>query len=248
MAAPRVSPDPDVESHYLAQTALTVALAAALRRLWPMVDVRDLRGSLDPYRAAVAVLVQHYGSASASLARDHYATMRAKAGVTAPFRIPTVDPAPVAQVDASVGWATSDLWDSRLLKPTEGFDPAPILEATQTKVEGAATKLALDTGRLEIIDATRSDRDARGWARVTKPGSCYFCAMLATRGAVYKSRTTASFEPHDHCHCTVEPLFGSAYEAPAHVRQTKALYDRVTAGVSGPEKALTFRRAYEAQF
>lgn len=242
-----------------------------------MVDVHDLRGSLGPYKAAVAALVQHYGSASASLSRDHYAAMRAKAGITAPFRIPTVNPAPTEQVDASIGWATRDLWDSRLLKAPEEFDPTPILDAAQTKVGGAASKLALDAGRAETISATESDRTALAWARVARPDACWWCAMLATRGAVYTSAASAGRikasdalrvagmpardakgfvnRYHDHCHCTVEPVF-TAYEPPAHIREWQALWEKTMSpnGPTGPDAVTgmdamqaAWRDAYNAQ-
>lgn len=45
------------------------------------------------------------------------------------------------------------------------------------------------------------------WRRKTSAGACPWCLMLATRGAVYKSATTAKAATdswHAHCHCGVE--------------------------------------------
>lgn len=42
-----------------------------------------------------------------------------------------------------------------------------------------------------------------GWARVLAgETNCAFCAMLASRGPVYKSGVTAGFEAHDGCDCS----------------------------------------------
>ena len=44
------------------------------------------------------------------------------------------------------------------------------------------------------------------WRRVPEPGACDFCLMLATRGAVYASQSTAGKDNdyHAHCHCDQE--------------------------------------------
>ena len=226
-----------------------------------MVDVRDLKATLPPYKAALSALVGRFGSASASLAADHYQTVRLDAGVRGPFRLPAVGQPPSAKIDASLNWATGDLWDSRLLKPPEGFDPSSVTDAVQTKVEGSAQKTALDQGRELMASAAIEDRAARGWVRVARPNACPFCLMLATRGVVegstiYRSQQTAGrnantrftgdgqFKFHDNCHCTAEPVFG-VYEAPHHVREAAALYADATKDVG--DKLNAFRRAVEAQ-
>jgi len=241
MATPRVSDNPEVQSHYALQLGVTASLVAALRRLWRLVDLGDVSGSLPAYKTAVAAVVNQYGLASASFGSDYFDTMRAQAGVTAPFRTPLVDPAPDAQVQASLGWATSDLTGPSA--PTITGDD--LATTVQAKVEGVSQKLVTDAGRNELIAAIEADKEATGWARVTKPGACAFCRMLATRGAVYRSAETAKFEAHDKCHCTIQPLFGHHYEPPAHTRADMALYREVTKGKS--DKLNAFRRAVYAQ-
>jgi hypothetical protein len=44
------------------------------------------------------------------------------------------------------------------------------------------------------------------YKRVLSSNPCSFCRMLAGRGAVYHEGT-ASFESHDHCACSAEPVF-----------------------------------------
>jgi hypothetical protein len=58
---------------------------------------------------------------------------------------------------------------------------------------GAADRDALMGGR-DLLEATaRADQAVVGWARVTAPNPCDFCAMLASRGAVYRSEWSASY-------------------------------------------------------
>ena len=40
--------------------------------------------------------------------------------------------------------------------------------------------------------------------------TCKFCAMLASRGAVYSSEETAGKEIHENCHCTCVPSWGGS--------------------------------------
>lgn len=231
-----ISDNPEVAAHYATQVGLTAALAAALRRLWPTLDLSNLPESLPRYKAAVRAAVDHFSSASISLNADHFDVMRERAGISASFRTPVVDLPPAAKVDAGTGWAMSPLFGGDTLTTTVEAD-------VQVRVEGAAQKAVMDAGRNELIAAIEADHEAKGWARVTKPGACAFCTMLAIRGAVYGSEQTANFEAHDHCHCTVEPLFGKHYEPPAHIREAQALYKDATAGKG--DKLNAFRRAYE---
>lgn len=58
------------------------------------------------------------------------------------------------------------------------------------------------------VDRERSEGKTNlGFARVPRSGCCAFCALLASRGAVYTSRRTAGEvdKYHDFCRCTVAP-------------------------------------------
>lgn len=58
---------------------------------------------------------------------------------------------------------------------------------------GAADRDAQMGGRDLLEAVSRADRAVIGWARVTAPNPCAFCALLASRGAVYRSEWTATF-------------------------------------------------------
>lgn len=253
MATNRLASD----QHRLAQIGLTVAAAKAIEKAFASLDVHRLRATLPDFTAAIAAIVRHYAPGSSVLAVRHYTEQRLAAGVPGTFRPKAADQVPLNQIASNVRWATQPLWG-----------PEPDVEAAQTNMEGAVGRLLQDVGRNTTIDNVASDRLAVAWAREAQPDACWFCAMLATRGAVYKSAETAGQVKasnalsvlgmpagdakgfvnryHDHCHCQVVPVF-NVFEKQAHVRDWTALWNESTRDVSGMEaKQAAFRVAYNA--
>lgn len=229
-----------------AQGALTGALSADLASVWAQTDTSD-PSWLTRFVLLVAAVVHRYGLASGSLAAQTYTAERTAAGAGTPFRVALAPLPPPDQIAATVGWATAPV---RAEQPDLGL--------ARTQLEGAVDRLVLDVGRRTLTDAVSQDRAAKGWARLTRPGACSFCRLLATRGAVYKSDRTAGrdasarfvgegeFKFHNHCHCYVEPLF-TTYEPTAQARADLALYKQVTKGLSGVDARNAFRRAVESE-
>jgi hypothetical protein len=223
-------------SQQATQALLLTLLTTEFEQLWPTLDIGALKKSLPTFTLATTALVQRYGLASGALAADYYDAERRAARAAGRF---TVTPAPTAdldQVNAAVGWATKGLWSTD-----------PDVEPALTLTTGTVEKMVGDVGRYTLLNAVQDDKAAHGWARVPEPGCCYFCAMLASRGAVYRSRQKSSFEAHDHCKCHVEPLFAPHYEPTAQIRGWQALYRDSTAGKSGAAARLAFRQAYEGR-
>ena len=67
---------------------------------------------------------------------------------------------------------------------------------------------AMNAGRDLLVDSIEA-AGAR-WRRVTDGNPCAFCAMLAGRGPVYRSRETAGLGRrfHERCGCSVEEVVG----------------------------------------
>lgn len=206
-------------------------MAREVAAVWHLLDLQHLAETLPRFAAAVAALVHRYGTASATLAADFYDASRIAAGVRGTFTVTPASPPDLEQVTAEVRWATRTLWSAE-----------PDAPPARTMVAGAADRMVLDTGRATVQDAVQRDRAARGWARVPEAGCCAFCAMLATRGAVYKTSQTADFRAHDHDRCHIEPVFGQ-YEPTAQVREWQALWEKSTAGKSGAAARAAFRDA-----
>jgi hypothetical protein len=260
MALPQASDNPTAQLHYAAQTGISTALIVALRKLWRLIDLRDLKSSRERYAVAAAAVYRQYASASAAASLQNYSQLRTEAGITEPYRPRILATLTVDDVRVVVNGATEDLWNA----PGVSEGPATdTITKTEDKVEGELQKLVMNHGRNEMIEAIQGDRYARGFARVTKPGACAFCRMLATRGAVYKTASTAGavgvtlLNPegladvnryHPNCHCTVLPLFAHSYEAPAHTRDDMALWDEVTGDVRGSkQKQKAWRRHVEGR-
>ncbi|WP_261949460.1 hypothetical protein [Rhodococcus sp. T9N] len=90
-----------------------------------------------------------------------------------------------------------------------------VVKVIADKVQAVAERHARMPSREALTDAVESDEDDDGpeigWARVlTGAESCGFCAMLASRGPVFKSKKSASDAGgvdgkayHDNCDCEV---------------------------------------------
>jgi hypothetical protein len=208
-------------------------MAGDVAKAWASLDIADLGGSLPNFRLLVAAIVRRYGLAAGTLAVRFYQDRRRAAGVTSAFTPRPAPLPPLQQVAATVDWVTRSLWSA-----------TPDTTSAQTALDVSTSRLVLDVGRQTVTDNAARDRHARGWARVTEPGACAFCLMLATRGVVYKEQT-ADFRSHNNCECHAEPVFG-VYEPAARIREAQAVYKSSTAGLRGADALKAFRRAVEA--
>lgn len=234
-------------------------MAGQLDAAFALIDVHNLKASLPQFKLAVAAIVRSFGQASATLAATFYRDERRLAGILAPLTMKVADPPSIAEVSKNLDWATRTLW---------GPDAEIAFPDMQTMVTGAAEKMVLDTGRGTMFDTIASDRYAIGWARVPEPDACYFCALLATRNAVYKGEsfnrsnsqirangrafldhavTPSKFKVHDHCRCHLEAVF-TAYEPTAKIREWTSLYNDLHHVNSSKGMQQAWRHAYEGRY
>lgn len=191
-----------------AQLFIASEAASLAAKAWPDVDLKALRRSLPQLRLAALVAVRKYAPAAISAALLHYREQRTAVGIPGRPRFNTPQIPTVEHVSKSVDWAAQPLWGKSDIATAE------------KRLEAVIERLVLNTGRDTIVGAVEQDRRALAYARVPEPACCSWCAMLATRGAVYKSAQSAGDEHayHDHCRCHVEPVF-TAYEPTAQIRQ-----------------------------
>lgn len=126
-----------------------------------------------------------------------------------------------------------------------GQNPERAVDTMAVNLSGASTTLVLEGGREVIHDAAMADDEAIGWARITDPDPCAFCAMLASRGAVYHSRATAGaaankkfvgdgmFKFHNHDQCLAKPIFDPEDEALVVADELYERWLKVTRGAPG---------------
>lgn len=135
------------------------------------------------------------------------------------------------------------------------------LELGGTGVAGSADRISLNGGRTYWLNAHREDRYSLAYFRNPRAGCCSFCAMLASRGAVYREDSFDSSDPrffgpgnakvHDSCHCTIGSIWrqeSSTVVLPAFGAQMGTLWEQATKGLSGKAAQNAFRNAYEASF
>lgn len=249
-----VSSDPLVQGQYDAQVAITAALTASLRGLWAATEPLSGVTALRRYRQGIALLTEQFGTLSASTAIDFYKAARRDANVPGiPNVRPVAMPAP-SLVTADVDWAFR-------AEQQMADDVARI----QDRIEAAFQKAVTDVGRDQTGLAVEGDDKALGFARVARPGACYFCLSQAIRRSskdgqngrpsVYKTRDTAGGNAndffsgsgvakfHNNCHCVIVPVFSTDYELEPHLLAAEALYKEATSESEPGESLNDFRRA-----
>jgi hypothetical protein len=236
--ATTVSDSGDEARHYrAAQVGLTMLLVRDVRGLRRLILPSRLRESVPDWLTAMNTVIAQYARTSAALAADFYDAQREAAGVPGPFTVPVADPPPPEQTEASLRWATKDLWprDPEEATPAQ-LQPMDVrLAQAEKKAEQVAQKLVTDTGRGTVREAVRQDRQATAWARSAARGACAFCKMLALRGAVF-AQNTSDFRAHDGCHCGVVPVFrGQRFELSPHAREWERIYREFAQGHSGDQ-------------
>lgn len=234
----------DADRYRAAQLGLTRLLVRDVRGLRRLIIPARLRTSMPDWFAAVQAVVDQYAQTSAALGAEFYDAQREAARVAGTFTVPVVDAPTPEQTEASLRWATKDVWDRDPGTATDAqMQPVEVrLDQAEKKAEAVAQKLVTDTGRSTVLNAVRRDAQATAWARSAALGACAFCKLLAARGSVY-AQDTADFRAHDGCHCGVVPVFrGQKFEPSPQAAEWARLYDQYAAGHSGSQLA-RFRRA-----
>lgn len=109
----------------------------------------------------------------------------------------------------------------------------------------AGARLVLAGERGTVMATVRDSSNIVGWRRVTDADPCAFCALLASRGAVY-SKSTVGFDAHDGDDCTAEPLYEHEDE-PESVLELQDQWRKATEGTSGKASIRAWRRHWDAR-
>lgn len=191
-------------SHRRQQTALRAATLRDLMTLWRTVDPTDLSATIGRFAAAAAVLVRARHRDSAGLAARYFTAFRTAEGIGGRADVRLAEQlAAEAAVEALRGAALSGIIKAR----RAGFSPQAAAQNGLVKTSGQAASLVLNGSRETVIGSAARDSRAERWQRVTSDSPCAFCAMLASRGAVFRAEASADFEAHDHCSCSVEVAY-----------------------------------------
>lgn len=139
-----------------------------------------------------------------------------------------------------------------------------VMNGAGTISAGAADREALRGGRDLINETAKKDKVAVGWARVTDGDPCPFCAMLASRGAIYRSAASAGIKGlddgelppvhrddlekyHNNCHCQTVPVFSRNDFMTPEAKEYSRQWREVTRGKAGNEALTAWRHHIDAQ-
>lgn len=252
-AAPLLAPGPLLdlptgiaESSQLAQAGLAAYVIREALSVFASIDKID-DAAIGRLAALYAAMAAKYSPASAVLAMRQYAAQRLEEGIRDGFKPQPVLVPHLAPV--RVEWAIVNA-----IGP-DGIDG----QTVQQSLAESLARTVQDAGRQTIIGNVRRDRVATAWARIpepelTKTGTCAFCAMLCSRGAVYK-RDTADFRSHlprggqGHvCVCSAAPVFGK-YKPSDQVKRFQELWQSAVTdqGRHGRDARAAFRQAVEGR-
>lgn len=201
-----------------------------------------------------------------------------------PFEWPKLEPTRLDRA-AAVSLASTGVARAQevVKKATEAegrgrLDDPEFLASLESAGRGAANvadREAIRAGRELVDGAAKRDQRVVGWARVTDGSPCHFCAMLASRGAVYTSKERAGLggrakpkgspdgrvpkykrppvsledmkKYHPGCHCQVVPIYSRNDFITPEARSLRKEWDDVTANLSGDNARRAWRRHIESR-
>lgn len=194
----------DTAQYRRQQTGLRALTLRELLRIWPSLDVTRLDATFPGWALAIGAVIRQNRAAAIALAVRYVRDAHAAAGVPTPASVVPADPMPNPEQLATSLHITS------VLAVKSAVGRGEPLEAAARKAyvlsAGAVLRHVLDAGRETVQASVVRDPAGIGWRRITSVGACSFCRMLAGRGKVYRE-ATASFDSHDACGCTAEPVY-----------------------------------------
>lgn len=192
------------EAHRREQLAIASEAVFESRSIWSRV-----LSSQSTWLALQLSILRQFNGESRDLAEDYLSDYREAEGVAESF----IQPAP---------FVASEMMSTMLVAGPysvknfigKGADPGDAVGTGFNKLSGMIRRQVLSGGRMLIDRTAQGDSQAIGWRRVTDGNPCAFCAMLASRGPVYRSATKADsiagsgLRYHSHCGCTAEIVYG----------------------------------------
>lgn len=244
-----------LDDYRIQQARLSAQTIRDAIRIWPQLQQDQGR-----WLALMLALVRRDRSASRELARRYMTAYRVVERVREPFvfDLPP-DDINTEQVITSMIVTGPGALDraARKLGVERVPNSAGIARKIMESNARAAQRHVTNGGREVVDDVLRRDPANSGYMRLTDGDPCFFCAMLASRGPVYKEDSFEDSDPrfhgpgeqkvHDGCGCTLIPIYGSGAVALTQYKSYERLWAASTRGSSGRGAVTAFRRAYESQ-
>lgn len=184
---------------------LAVVTAAFAQEVTALTAGVALEQQANAALAAVNLMVPAYYDAAGALAVAWYDEIRTESNPSATY-------APTIIGDPETDWIEREA--AKFRRELSAEDLEREMRAMVDEINALAAKEVARGFRDSITGNTRQDVEAIGWSRVARGGACKFCAMLASKGAVYRSESTATFASHKHCNCAARPEFRNDTHGP----------------------------------
>jgi hypothetical protein len=224
------------------QVRVAKELIVSLRARWVLLNPADLDGSTATWLAFAVARLDAAHSESARIALAYLQGFR-RLEVGAPLTAFEKITVPLRRPEAA-------LYFTGPVKIKQGMTAGLTLVQASSRafkeLSRTAQMLALNGGRDTIKAGIRRDRKALGYQRVTDGSPCYFCALLASRGPVYRKDSFANARVHIGCGCTLEPVYSHDTEWVGRSREYAEIYANVSPGANQTVVA-AFRQTYDSQ-
>jgi len=245
--ASSVEGDELTAAHRLAQARIGTQTIARMLTAWQVLDPEDPEGSMPDWLQVVAAVISTGRSESSRVAQAYFSRYRnVEVGDVLPFTPRLAPQAPREQVDAVM---RINLLSRTRNRVDTGSDFSDSLLTARVETSRAAQRLTLAGGRDTIDGAIGSDESAIGYARAASGEPCHFCAMLASRGPVYKEDSFRRMAVHDGCNCSLEPVYFRSVGWPRGSREYQELWNAASDESDGTAPTdVIFRRIMEDRF
>lgn len=238
------------EAHRLLQVNLGEQLGRVLRKLFRgFIDYENIDSSSALFAQAAAPVVREFRIASRQASLDYLADFQAAEAPDLELDDEDEsdaqdDPIEVDEIREEVQATTRSVMKASVKRKDSK-------ETTLARGEVAAVargrKIAADGGRDAIISEIEQGKGPVGYCRVVDADPCPFCAMLASRGAVYRSDAfeggarfvgDGKFKVHDGCDCTLEPVYDvdGKLNLPGNAEQLAKEWAEIASGRKDPFK------------
>lgn len=234
------------------QLRIRAQLMSDVVKVWPVLDPKRIDTTWPGWLLAMKLLIRSYHGQSAVAAGESYRKARELATQSpAPRSLVKLAPAPADEwMTKALGYSGPGMLNKDTARPGTAL----------TTTLGTASRIMLDGSRTTIVDTVAADPVAVGWYRLTDGDPCWFCALLATRGHVYKETSFDLSDPrftgsqavdaakvHNSCGCTLVPSFSRTEQLPAVSAEAAKIYADSTGDVRGADKRAAFRDAWNAR-
>lgn len=166
------------ETYRRAQSTLSAKAVADLRRVWPRLLTMRPDKMAEALALVLAEVTDKYGSASAALAAEWFEDLRDTAGAAGSHAAHAASLPSTERLEILSRWGVGPLF---------GASPDPV--TALNLVAGGLSRQVLGVGRDTLAESIASDPASPRYARHASANACAFCAMLATRGAVYTAQS-----------------------------------------------------------